>query len=536
MKPFLTITLFLFSFIIYAQDEATQSEVTSKGNLIYKNNVPFTGTLYSNNSANNDCKCTLEANYNNGSLNGFKREWYKNGKLRYSGKYANGKKEGEHISYESSGVIFNSFYKNDILIKDNKLHFNYSPLSNEEMLKYTLFIHKPDSYTDYFIKKYLSHFDKKYRSYKEDEFELNRKKNNARNIFNNLSNVNFNKTFKKTGSKRLKKYSFIDNNFPLYLDFKSSYLINFFSGTNMKCNGKDYQSTYHNAIRFEFINMSDFSSINLSSTNAESFKNKLNNNTYYYSYTYKVLSENIELKTNNSLIILGYITKVMLYSDSKMTNLIYTINNSNNIINSVALYKKKNSSEKSSPLKTTPIKVKIPNNKKINQTKETSKNTTKTYRRRTSTRNTNKRNRNKTNPNPSNTIIKSAEEGNVDSQYRLATMYATGNGLLKDSNKAFYWYEKSAKSGFAKSQEELAAIYYQKNDFNNAFIWYSKAANANHSRAQYILGYMYRKGIGTKKSRKKAKSWWKKSCKLGNKNSCEEVKKMNAFGNAILNS
>jgi TPR repeat protein len=45
---------------------------------------------------------------------------------------------------------------------------------------------------------------------------------------------------------------------------------------------------------------------------------------------------------------------------------------------------------------------------------------------------------------------------------------------------------------------------------------------------------MYLNGVGVEKSRKNAKTWFKKSCALGYNDSCEEIKKMNAFGNAIL--
>jgi hypothetical protein len=133
-------------------------------------------------------------------------------------------------------------------------------------------------------------------------------------------------------------------------------------------------------------------------------------------------------------------------------------------------------------------------------------------------------------------LMNSADAGNLDSQYELATKYFNGISILKDTNKALYWYKKSAISGFSKSQEELGAMYFQKNDYKNAFIWYTKASNNGVERAQFILGYLFKKGLGTRKSRRKAKFWWKKSCKIGYKQSCDEIKKMNAFGNALLKS
>ena len=94
--------------------------------------------------------------------------------------------------------------------------------------------------------------------------------------------------------------------------------------------------------------------------------------------------------------------------------------------------------------------------------------------------------------------------------------------------------EQVAKNEIIDKQLQTAKMYYTKKDYENAFVWYQKAANDNNVIAQYQLGYMYRKGLGTRKSRKNAKIWWKKACKQGHKKSCKEIEKMNAFGNAFL--
>src|SRR6266498_347624 len=42
--------------------------------------------------------------------------------------------------------------------------------------------------------------------------------------------------------------------------------------------------------------------------------------------------------------------------------------------------------------------------------------------------------------------LKAANLGNVISQYNLALMYETGDGIAKDINKAiYYWYKNSAE-------------------------------------------------------------------------------------------
>lgn len=135
-------------------------------------------------------------------------------------------------------------------------------------------------------------------------------------------------------------------------------------------------------------------------------------------------------------------------------------------------------------------------------------------------------------------LIKSSNLNNHKAQYLLGIMYANadGKGFIKDIDKAILWMKKSAESNYPKANEELAAIYFQKEDYVNALKFYKISANKGNSQSQFILGAMYRKGIGIKKSRKNAIKWFKLACKNKYENACEEVEKMNAFGNALLNS
>jgi hypothetical protein len=255
----------------------------------------------------------------------------------------------------------------------------------------------------------------------------------------------------------------------------------------------------HDSPKINFINSEDYMSIQLPQNLAENLKNSLSNNNLYYTYEYKILPKvNLDKKNN---IIDGQnaeIISVIFYSDKELTKQVYPVDKSNASSVFGDFFEKKNQSTKS--------------NQGITSTKSTESNFTRFE-----------------------VLEKGANEGNAESQYDLANMYFSGKEITKDDTKAFYWYKKSAENGFVNAQEELAAIYYQNKEFNNAFNWYSKAANSNHSRAQYVLGYMYLNGIGVEKNRKNAKSWFKKSCNLGYNNSCEEIKNMNAFGNALLN-
>jgi TPR repeat protein len=40
-------------------------------------------------------------------------------------------------------------------------------------------------------------------------------------------------------------------------------------------------------------------------------------------------------------------------------------------------------------------------------------------------------------------------------QYYLAVMYENGDGIVRDKEKAIYWYKKSADKGLLRAQNKL---------------------------------------------------------------------------------
>ena len=56
-------------------------------------------------------------------------------------------------------------------------------------------------------------------------------------------------------------------------------------------------------------------------------------------------------------------------------------------------------------------------------------------------------------------FLQAAEQGNRPSQYFLGLMYARGDGVEKDLNKAFAWLEKASMGGHPKAVYHLAEMY-----------------------------------------------------------------------------
>ena len=102
-----------------------------------------------------------------------------------------------------------------------------------------------------------------------------------------------------------------------------------------------------------------------------------------------------------------------------------------------------------------------------------------------------------------------AEQGHVESQYVLSTMYDAGKGLPHDDAQGGYWERKAAEQGHAYAQANLSFREYSSGNFAEAFAWCQRAADSNLAWAQYNLGLMYRKGEGVAQSDAEAAHWYR---------------------------
>jgi len=91
-----------------------------------------------------------------------------------------------------------------------------------------------------------------------------------------------------------------------------------------------------------------------------------------------------------------------------------------------------------------------------------------------------------------------SESGNAQAQYELACWHA-GEGITKQHEEAFKWFQKAANQGLAKAQFDVGFCYFKAigttYDKNLAFAWYRKAAKQGNEEAQINLEMCYYKGI-----------------------------------------
>lgn len=120
-----------------------------------------------------------------------------------------------------------------------------------------------------------------------------------------------------------------------------------------------------------------------------------------------------------------------------------------------------------------------------------------------------------------------AEQGDVEAQYLLGTMYATGYGddLWREDDpdndalpkkdladvEAVKWFRKAAEQGHAVAQNTLAASYYDgrgvEKDRRTALVWSHKAAAQGLASAQYNLGLAHFEGEGVLQDFVEAHMW-----------------------------
>lgn len=107
-----------------------------------------------------------------------------------------------------------------------------------------------------------------------------------------------------------------------------------------------------------------------------------------------------------------------------------------------------------------------------------------------------------------NELQKQAEQGNVDAQLELASLYDNGQGVEQSREKAVEWYTKAAEQGNATAQCILGSCYHDglivKQSYEKAVEWYTKAAEQGDATAQGILGDCYDSGQGVEQSYEKA--------------------------------
>lgn len=100
-------------------------------------------------------------------------------------------------------------------------------------------------------------------------------------------------------------------------------------------------------------------------------------------------------------------------------------------------------------------------------------------------------------------------------QYRIGKMFCYGRGTEQDYEKAFEWFQRSAKQKNKFAQFSLANLYYYgsgvEKDLSQAFLWYQRASSQGQPYAAYSIAQMYRYGEYVTKDNDTAQIYYKQA-------------------------
>ena len=125
-------------------------------------------------------------------------------------------------------------------------------------------------------------------------------------------------------------------------------------------------------------------------------------------------------------------------------------------------------------------------------------------------------------------VTAKADSGDAKAQYDLALLYASGDGVAENKDKAAHYLQLAANQNLKEAQMELSAFYLQgigglQQDYEMAFKWALKAAQQGHHYASVVMANFYEKGIGVASNDEQAFYWANKMAKVGDINAINNL-------------
>jgi len=114
-------------------------------------------------------------------------------------------------------------------------------------------------------------------------------------------------------------------------------------------------------------------------------------------------------------------------------------------------------------------------------------------------------------------LRKSAEQGDILSQYGTGNNYERGTGVTKDLVESLRWYRMAADQGNAGAQFNVGNCYYNgwgvTRNYAEGIKWYRKSAVEGNvivsGRSLYCLGFCYANGQGVTKDLVEAYAYYR---------------------------
>ena len=114
---------------------------------------------------------------------------------------------------------------------------------------------------------------------------------------------------------------------------------------------------------------------------------------------------------------------------------------------------------------------------------------------------------------------KSLTRGLAEAQNTMGWHYYHGDGVTKNYEESFKWFQKAANLGESSAQFNVGMMYASgtgvKQDLTEAAKWYKKSAEQGKASAQLNLGMMYISGRGIRQNIDEGKKWLSKAAEQG---------------------
>ncbi|MDE2183428.1 MAG: sel1 repeat family protein [Alphaproteobacteria bacterium] len=124
-------------------------------------------------------------------------------------------------------------------------------------------------------------------------------------------------------------------------------------------------------------------------------------------------------------------------------------------------------------------------------------------------------------------LEKAAAQGEPIAQFRLAKLYASGRGVVRDEPRAARLYALAAEAGNRSAMYDLAVALVEGRGLranpDEAARWFLKAAQLGLVDAQFNLAVMYERGMGTPQSAVEAYRWYAIAAQSGDRQAAKRA-------------
>ncbi|MGE4297976.1 MAG: hypothetical protein AB7E47_08105 [Desulfovibrionaceae bacterium] len=137
-------------------------------------------------------------------------------------------------------------------------------------------------------------------------------------------------------------------------------------------------------------------------------------------------------------------------------------------------------------------------------------------------------------------LLKRAQNGDAEAQYRVGCQYALGEHSAKDAKEAFAWYAKAAAQGHALAQYALGRLYWNgegvAQNMALAALWMRRSADQGDPYGQFGLGVLCATGQGVKRDAMAAIDLFEKAAGAGLADALRALEDFAAHGSQATQS